>query len=317
MPAGGSVRELQVEQARAFLQAHLGADIEGIEPVAHGEWSRAFVFCHAGRELVARFSQTDDDFLKDRRVEELATTLPVPRICEIGEAFDGYFAISERLAGAFVEERDAESMTALLPSLFATLDVLRETDVSSSRGSGLWRGSDGNAPFATWHDVLLAVNQATPSARVAGWREALASHVESQQVFDAAYSRLARLVPSCPETSRHLVHSDLLNFNVLVQNAHVSALLDWGSAMYGDFLWDLAWITFWQPWYTRWSSVDFRTAARQHFAAIGLAVPNFEERMRAYELAIGLDGLAYQAWADGPPENLAWTTRRVQGLLLE
>jgi hygromycin-B 4-O-kinase len=315
MPAGGSVRTLQIDQVRAFLQSHLGPDVQDLEPVAHGEWSRAFVFRQTDRALVARFSAIDDDFLKDQRVQGLATRLPVPRICEIGAAFDGYFAISEGLAGAFLEERDADDMTALLPSLFATLDALRETDVSSSRGFGLWRGSDGNAPFATWHDTLLAVNEGPPSARIAGWRDALASHVESQQVFEAAYSRLARLVPSCPETSRHLVHSDLLNFNVLVQNSRVSALLDWGSSMYGDFLWDLAWMTFWQPWYTSWDTVDIRTAVRRHFARIGLEVPSFEERLRACELAIGMDGLAYQAWAAGAPENLAWTTRRLHGLL--
>ena len=34
---------------------------------------------------------------------------------------------------------------------------------------------------------------------------------------------------------RHLIHSDLLNFNVLVADDLISAVIDWGSSLYGDF----------------------------------------------------------------------------------
>ncbi|MBV9328224.1 MAG: hypothetical protein JO352_31290, partial [Chloroflexi bacterium] len=44
-------------------------------------------------------------------------------------------------------------------------------------------------------------------------------------------------------------------------------------------------------------------------------VANFPERLRCYELAIGLDGLAYEAWTGKSPENLAWTARRLNGLV--
>ena len=98
------------------------------------------------------------------------------------------------------------------------------------------------------------------------------------------------------------MHSDLLNYNVLVADGRVTAVLDWGSSLYGDFLFDLAWLTFWQPWYPAWRGIDFRRAARRHHAEIGLRVTDFEARMRCCELCIGLDGMAYQAfrsrWAD-------------------
>ena len=100
------------------------------------------------------------------------------------------------------------------------------------------------------------------------------------------------LVDACPN-ERYLVHSDLLYYNLLVDQDRVTAVLDWGSSLYGDFLWDLAWFTFWQPWYTAWSAVDLRAAALSHYAEIGQETPNFEERLRCYELAIGLDGLAF------------------------
>jgi hygromycin-B 4-O-kinase len=283
--------------------------------VNHGEWSKAYFFRTVdGRELVARFSGTDEDFLKDERATRFASPrLPVPRVLEIGRAFDEYYAISERAFGDYVEERDAHSMERVLPSLLNSLDAMREVDLSGTDGFGLWR-ADGSAPHDTWRDVLLAVATDPPSSRTHGWRERLDLFPEADRVFQAAFDAIQRLADAAPD-ERHLLHSDLLNFNILIsENQQVSSVLDWGSSMYGDFVWDLAWLTFWQPWYTAWASVDFVSAAHEHYARTGLKVPNFVERIRCCELAIGLDGMAYQALT-GRADDLQWTTRRVQSLL--
>lgn len=302
---------LATEDVEGFLRQHVG-NVEAIEAVGHGEWSRAYFFRQGGRDLVVRFSATDDDFLKDQRAHDLARgRLPIPRLIEVGEAPGGYYAISERAGGTFLEERDAASMQAVLPSLLTTLDLVRDIDITTTHGFGMWQGSDGRAPYSTWREALLRV---ASSPRIAGWQVALRESAESQRTFDLAFARLERLVDACPDV-RHLVHSDMLNFNVLVQHHEITAMLDWGSSMYGDFVWDLAWFTVWQPWYTAWSTLDIRQAARAHYAAIGLEVPNFDERLRCCELAIGMDGLAYQAWVRREPENLAWTTRRLQSLI--
>jgi hygromycin-B 4-O-kinase len=301
----------------AFLRQQVGDVVEAsLQRVGHGEWSQAyFVTTSTGRELVARFSATDEDFRKDQLAAGFASAdLPMPRLLEVGSVDDGqFYAISERARGEFIEERDAASMERMLPSLLATLDCARQVDVSHTTGYGLWH-ADGNAPHPTWRDVLVGIVDDPPSARTHGWRERLPETPLAHHAFDAGYARLQTLVDACPN-ARHLVHSDLLNFNVLVEGDRISAVLDWGSAIYGDFLWDLAWWTFWQPWYTAWASVDIVGAAVAHYRQIGLDVANFSERLRCYELAIGLDGLAYQAWAARSPENLEWTARRVLGLL--
>ncbi|MBV9600922.1 MAG: phosphotransferase [Chloroflexi bacterium] len=301
----------------AFLQPRVGRVIDAsLARVGHGEWSQAyFVTTTDGRDLVVRFSATDEDFRKDQRAYQFASAeLPMPRLLELGSLDEGqFYAISERAHGDFFEERDDEAMQRLLPSLFATLDAARDVDISHTTGFGLWH-ADGNATHAAWRDVLLGIAEDPPSARTHGWRERLPETPVAHRAFDAAYARLQTLVDACPN-ARHLVHSDLLNFNVLVQGDRISAVFDWGSSMYADFLWDLAWLTFWQPWYTAWASVDVVEVARSHYREIGLDVANFPERLRCYELAIGLDGLAYEAWTGKSPENLAWTARRLNGLV--
>jgi len=303
----------QHEVAR-FLRGRCGTHVSAVAPVGHGEWSRAFFYRLAEADFVVRFSAFADDFHKDGRALAYASPrLPIPRIVDIGEAFEGFYAISERAAGEFLEQRDAEAMLRLLPSLFDALDAARESNISETGGAGLWRGSDGCAAHPTWREALLAIATDAPNSRTHGWRDRLSCYPESMRVFEVGYRQMEKLLDACPD-ERHLLHSDLLNFNVLARQDRISAVLDWGSSMYGDFLWDLAWITFWQPWYHAWAALDVRAAAVHHFETAGVSVPQFAERMRCYELAIGLDGMAYQAFAHRP-DDLAWTTRHVRNLL--
>ena len=158
-------------------------------------------------------------------------------------------------------------MRALLPSLFAALDAARLADLSGTTGYGGW-GADGSAPFPSWRAVLLDVANDRPTDRVSGWRGRLAASPVGSGPFDQAYERLVALVDSTSGASeeRHLIHSDLLHFNVLVEADRVTGVLDWGCGMYGDFLYDLAWLCFWQPWYPAWQRIDFREEALRHYA---------------------------------------------------
>jgi hygromycin-B 4-O-kinase len=294
--------DLSIEDVQAFLRRRGDDEVEAVTRIGLGQWSKAFGYRtrRDGREYIIRFSALDEDFLKDQRAMAYRSdALPVPTIVEIGEAFDGYFAISERLDGEFIDNLDEPGMRRVLPSLFAALDAARSVDLSDTRGFGVWRG-DGSGPYPTWRAALLAVSEDPPGGRLHGWREQLARSALGSRTFDAGYAQLRELVDACPE-ERHLIHSDLLYYNVLVADDRITAVLDWGSSVYGDFLWDLAWFTCWQPWYP-WPSIDFVDETRRHFADIGLEVLSFGERLRCCELAIGLGGMAYQAfrgrWSD-------------------
>jgi hygromycin-B 4-O-kinase len=292
----------------AFLADRLGGQVDDVVPIKQGEWSKAFFFRQAGRDYVARFGAYLEDFAKDRLASRYrAPALPIPSVVDVGEAFGGYYAISERLFGEYIDGTDEAQMRAVLPSLFAALDAMRRVDLAATTGYGSW-GADATAPFSSWKDALLDVGMDRPTDRIAGWREALAGSPTGTESFDEGYRRLQTLVASCPE-ERHLIHSDLLHFNVLVSGDRVTGIFDWGCGLYGDFLYDLAWLCFWSPWYTAWQAIDFRQEALRHYADIDLDVPHFEERLLACQIHIALGGQAYQAYK-GYVSELAWTARR-------
>jgi len=295
-------------QAAAFLRTRFGGDANKPIPITQGEWSKAYCFERATQEYVVRFGALKDDFEKDAVAARFGSTdLPIPPIIELGEAFGGFYAISERMPGAYLDEVSGRDMRALLPSVFAALDAMRLTDLSATRGYGIWT-ADGTAPFATWRDYLVDVARDRPTDRVHGWRERLASSATGMAPFEEALVPFEALVDQMPE-ARHLIHSDLLHFNVLVSGRRITAVIDWGDAKYGDFLYDVAWFSFWSPWYQAWSGIDFKAEAFRHFASVGLSVSRFEERIRCCELHIGLSGQAYCAFA-GHWDDLEWTAQR-------
>ncbi len=94
----------------------------------------------------------------------------------------------------------------------------------------------------------------------------------------------------------------------------MSGVFDWGCALYGDFLYDLAWLTFWAPWHPGLDALDLRAEALAHYADIGLVVDDFDARLRCYEVHIGLAHLAYHSFTQ-EWDHLDWTERRTLEVL--
>jgi hygromycin-B 4-O-kinase len=84
----------------------------------------------------------------------------------------------------------------------------------------------------------------------------------------------------------------------------LTGIFDWGCSLAGDFIYDIAWFTFWAPWHPGLDTIDIRSRVVGHYATLGFNVPDFAERLRCYELHIALEHLAYSA-AIGRTETLA------------
>ena len=112
--------------ASDFLARRYGSGASGVVEIGRGAWATAYGFMLDGVACVARFAAQSDDFEKDSIAASYASPLlPIPRILEIGEAPDGFYAISERAYGSYLDALDDAGMRAVLPSLFAAHDGMR------------------------------------------------------------------------------------------------------------------------------------------------------------------------------------------------
>jgi hygromycin-B 4-O-kinase len=282
--------------ARTFLARRFG-DAAQVTVMRPGEWSTAYSVRTADADLVARFSPYDEDFEKDAYAARYSSpALPVPPIIDSGPTPDGFYAVAPRMPGAHIDFLDAPGLQRVLPSFFSMLDAIRAVDLSAASGYGGWP-ADGRTRHRTWHEDLLGVATGPATRGSPPWRELLAASPSWVATFEEGYARLRELVPFCPE-DRHLIHDDLMNRNVLVDGDRITAVLDWGSSKYGDFVFDLAKPVFYEPWWPQWKNIDFAAAARVHYADIGLDVPHFEERLRCYCLHEGIGGMAYSAFRE-------------------
>ena len=286
---------ISADETRAFLRER-GHDAHDVEALSGGMWSTTYAFTESGRQYVIRFHERRDDLEKDRFASRWASpALRTVRMTEIGELPAGGYGISERINGVLIDDLDADGMRAVLPSLFSTMDAVRDADLRGTSGWGLWHG-DGNAEHTTWQEFLL---------RCAAQRELVASHSAVIVGFDAGIAAIRALIAYGPDR-RHLVHNDLLYRNVF-RDARGVVLIDWGASIFGDFLYDVALLTFWWAYYAKWDSIDIDALARAHFSP---GVPHFAERLRLCELAIGVEHIPSQL-REVDARTAAWTARHV------
>ena len=294
------------QSAEAFIAARFGQQATLGPDIPQGEWSSAFAFTVSGHDYVIRFNSTREAFDADLSAMKFASrTIPIPAVIEVGAGLGGFYAVSERAVGRFLEDLDADSLNKSMRSILETMDAMRLADTSSSVGFGPWNAR-GDGHYATWRDYLLDVE--APHTSSSGWREQLEASPVAKSAFESGFAGLSELVGGCPDL-RNLLHADMLNRNVFCGDHGIRALIDWQCAMYGDFLYELAWFTFWAPWHKGISEVDFRARAPERFESIRLAVPDFAHRLRCYEIHIGLRHLVYFAWRRDAV-NLEATARR-------
>ncbi|WP_189082271.1 phosphotransferase family protein [Mangrovihabitans endophyticus] len=254
------------------------------EPLAAGAWSTAYALTVAGRAMVLRVSRYGEDFAKDETVATVArSVLPVPAVAARGETSGWAYALSERLTGTPLDDLDPGALAAVIPDLFEVMDAISRIEIPG-HGYGVWDASR-TAPYRSWPQYLLAVEHEEP--RTPGWRAALAASDIGLEPFERGLATLRRLAPELPDKHR-MVHADLLNRNVLVEGDRVSGVLDWGSARFGDPLYDAAWLWYCWGWYPQWSSIDIE-------AAIGRRWNPDPAALRAYRLHIGLGSIGYCA----------------------
>lgn len=303
---------VDVRQAWTFLTSHLRSEPSYVKLIGEGAWSRCYGFRLGEEALVIRFGKYLYDFQKDQCAYQYAAPdLPIPQVLEIGEAFDGYYAISTRAYGIALESLSTNEWLAVVPSVVAALEAMRLADLSSTTGFGGW-DAEGKGSDISWSSHLLAVAEENPELRTYGWRQRLRAAPEADATFVWGFDLLKNIVTD--SAPRSLIHADLVNRNVLVKEGRITGVFDWGCSRFGDHLYDLAWFDFWAPWFPGLDMQLLWLEAEKRWREVGYVPHNKVARLVACYLHIGLDHLGYNAYL-GNSLALAQTAERMRTLV--
>jgi hygromycin-B 4-O-kinase len=280
-----STKKTQInhEVAEAFAQQHFGVPELSLKRIADGELAQAFLFDLPDGPKVLRVRTGDNSgFLKDRFAHNHfnSTSIPVPKILEIGEIEDGlFYAVSERAPGKPLDKFTHAEMDKLMPELISTLDAIHATRPTGD-GAGNW-DADGTGSFNSWRESVesnLHLDDDETTA-AAFYDHDLANGVRED------INALLNFVPA----DLGLIHGDYGFNNALSDGNTITGVIDWDHSAYGDFLFDVAWLDFWVD------KQGYAEAFKKHYVEQGREVSHFDERITCYKLLIGLGSLGFFA----------------------
>ena len=228
---------VSLNQAHQFLRSHLSTEPQQLRIVGEGAWSRCFGYHVGDQEYVIRFGGYIEDFQKDRWAARFSSVqLPIPEVFEVGETLDSYFAISRRAHGIPLENLAPEVWQGVIPDLVNVLEALRTIDLKETARVGHW-DKNGTANCATWREQLLTVVEDKPTQRTHGWRPKLEQNsLSGMDTFERGLDKLKNF--DLTDVPSSLLHCDLMNRNVLVDDRCINAVFDWGCGRLGAHLYD-------------------------------------------------------------------------------
>jgi hygromycin-B 4-O-kinase len=290
------VLRLSITETEQFFIGKYGKDVSKVQTLGEGAWSYAFTFLLGDIKNVIRWGIVPDNFERDAFAHTFNSTfLPVPAIAEIGRANNRYFAISPFVTGNFLEVLSPNDLEIASQSVIETFRALRAIDMSTSTGFGFWN-KEGKAIHGSWRAFLLDDRNESEGSLNRGWRQVLEASDMGMGSYNALWRKFESLIDYCPE-DRGVVHADFVNRNVLVKKDKISAVLDWGSAFFGDPLYEIAWIKYCEPWFPASKEINLVKQLIEDFKKDPNSnTVNIDQRMLCYQLRIGADAIAYNAF---------------------
>jgi hygromycin-B 4-O-kinase len=294
----------------ALLEEQFGAPVTGLRVLEGGSVAQSFTFDAGGGSYVIRFNgdNLDASYEKEAYVtaKYASSRVPIPGMIRVGRLGTLNYAITVKIAGERLDRLAAAESERVQPSVVDTLNAIHASDVSHEEGFGVF-DNRGVGFFPSWAADLASVRDEERADGFFGkWHSMFETTFLERAMFDRVYARMESLLEYCP-TERYLVHGGFGFGNVLVANDRVVAVIDWLDARYGDFLYDVAWLDYWEPG-------RYRELFRRDYAARGVDVPNFDRRLLCYHCRMALDGMRFFAKA-GRPDAYKWTCDRITSLL--
>ncbi len=279
--------QIDVNDVQMFLKQNF-QNVSNIRKIVGGESSQAYSFiCSEGKRILRVNANGNQGFLKDflayKRFNSIDT--PIPAILTVGEmAKNVYFAVSVQAEGKMVSKLTRQQHETILPELVKILDHIHSLTPIAD-GYGEW-DTEGKGEHNSWQNVLLARLEEN-------WDETKAAPFYDESLHDELRGQIRGLLKFCPDT-RTLVHGDFGLENLFSDGDRITGVIDWEMSMYGDFLYDIAWLD------RLGTGHGYEEIFKEYYKSQNRLPENYSQRIQCYKLCIALDSLGFYAYSRQP-----------------
>lgn len=272
------------KNALEILKERFDSEIGSITSLPGGEMSQAFSFTSKGKNLVIRFYKEATSFEKDKYAHDHfgCEAVPIPKTHIIGRLDDRslFFSITDKVEGKNLDLLDNETRIKLIPQEIEILHTLHNSKVEE-KGYGWW-DRNGFAKYSSWQENLYAKKEHVDS----DFLKVNKQHPPEMKDIETVYNKMLELIPKMPNL-HFLVHADYGMSNLMSDGIKITGVLDFGNSMYGDFLYDVAWLDFWLR------DMNYKDHFQKFYYEKKVTVPDFETRILCYQLHMGMGILGF------------------------
>ena len=211
----------------------------------------------------------------------------IPKVLEKGKINDKFYCITEKIAGKEISSLDTDSLKKVLPSIMENhLKIIQiNTDKFSNFGYINLLTYKGNS--LSWHDFITKIDVwlktilIPTNVKYQDWDKLFDKKDFDKPFFDKCYQELIKLAKFLPE-KKFIVHGDFGNSNMLCENNKVTGIIDWAEFMVGDFLYDLAYMDYYND------KISYKDEFKAFYIKNNINISFYDERIRCYQIYMTL-----------------------------
>ena len=271
-----------------------------LTPLSGGLVSQTYSFTADGKKYVFQIGGSQKAYEKERYIgAEYSGILPFREVLHIQETNDGIaFCISRYMEGCGLDKLNERERREIIGPVIDIIDKMGRITIPADMGFGFF-DAGGYARYPTWVDFVSAVD----NENVFNW-----STLTQKGMDDTAIKKAIRKV------RENIAYADLKqaglvlgDLNVLADNGRVTGLIDCDFALYGDPLYCVASLLFWDVIKTR----DITAAVVRHY----LTDETSNRRAYCYILRYALEEIYSTVILDEIGYDVRWVCRRLDELL--
>lgn len=216
-------------------------DVQKIQILSGGLVSQTFSFQSGAKKFIFQAGGKKEAYEKERYVsQQYKEHLPVRIIHGIYTNDDGrVYCFSDYIEGCKIFDLDQQALSDVVPSILELLARIASIEIPESLGYG-WFDETGLACFTSWKDFISSVY----NYDLYNWNKLDSKKVDFS-IIQNAITALRENIDFIKLERPCLLHGDIGSYNLLADGTKVSGAIDWSLSLYGDPLYEVANVLFW------------------------------------------------------------------------